>query len=46
MGHAVHQRLMGQEQMELVHTSDKPAQLLRELVQSAGLGTAPRLDQI
>lgn len=46
MGHAVNQQFMGQNQMDLVHTSDKPAQLLRELVQSAGLGTAPRLDQI
>jgi hypothetical protein len=46
MGTAVDQQFMGDAQMRLISHGTAPAELLRELVQSAGLSTAPRLDQI
>lgn len=46
MATTVAQGFMGDWQMGLVNTSDAPGALLRDLVQSAGLTCAPRLDQI
>ncbi len=40
------QGFMGSWQMDLVRSSDQPGPLMQELVQSAGLSLAPRLDQI
>jgi len=46
MAASVAQGFLGELQMGLVSISDAPVALLRELVQSAGLTYAPRLDQI
>lgn len=46
MATSVAQKFLGDWQMGLVSTSDTPEALLRDLVQSAGLTCAPRLDQI
>jgi uncharacterized protein (TIGR00730 family) len=46
MATSVSQEFLGDWQMGLVNISDAPEALLRELVQSAGLTCAPRLDQI
>lgn len=46
MATSVAQEFLGDWQMGLVSTSDAPEALLRDLVQSAGLTCAPRLDQI
>jgi uncharacterized protein (TIGR00730 family) len=46
LGASVRQQFMGEWQMKLVCEGADPAALLRELVQSAGLSPAPRLDII
>ena len=43
---SVEQQFMGSWQMNLIHSDSQPTPLLRLLVQSAGLTTTPRLDQI
>lgn len=46
LAHSTAQGFMGEWQMNLVQVSSQPAQLLADLVQSAGLSAAPQLDQI
>ncbi|MGH8822327.1 MAG: TIGR00730 family Rossman fold protein [Rhodoferax sp.] len=46
LGTSVTQQFMGDWQMKLMCEGTDPAALLRELVQSAGLSPAPRLDTI
>ena len=46
MALSVEQQFMGEWQMTLIRAGAEPAALLRELVQSAGLSPAPRLDAI
>lgn len=43
---AVDRQFLSDWQMELVLSSHEPVQLLRQLVQAAGLTSAPRLDRI
>lgn len=46
LSHSTSQGFMGEWQSDLVQVSDKPQELLRSLVQSAGLSHSDRLDQI
>ncbi len=46
LSHSVAQEFLGDWQMNLVQTDTDPDSLLKTLVQLAGLGTAPNLDQI
>lgn len=46
LAHSTAQGFMGGWQNELIQVSSQPEELLASLVQSAGLGTATRLDQI
>lgn len=46
LAHAKEQQFMNARQMGLVHASDTPEVLLRELVQTAGLAPAAQLEQI
>ena len=46
LAHSTAQGFMGEWQSDLVQVSDKPQDLLRALVQSAGLSHSDRLDQI
>jgi uncharacterized protein (TIGR00730 family) len=46
LGQAVNSQFMGDFQMGLVRTSNSPATLLSELVQSAGLPQLSQMDQI
>ncbi|MGB3070496.1 MAG: TIGR00730 family Rossman fold protein [Ottowia sp.] len=44
--HGVNQGFMDDSQMHLIEVNDRPAPLLEKLIESAGLPTAVRLDQI
>ncbi len=44
--HAVGSQFMGDAQMGLIRSGSQPLELLKELVQAAGMSPAPRLDAI